>query len=317
MNDFRQAAGPLGDLPWGAPHNFLGLPGEHSGFEQSAVALLPVPYEATVSWMSGTRHGPGAIIDASHYLELYDHELDLEPYTVGIHTLPELLLPSTGPGAALPLLRTAVDVLLDRDKFVVMLGGEHSLSSPPILAHADRLRDGERLTVLQLDAHTDLRSEYDGTPYSHACVMHRVLDRVDLVPVGIRSMTATERAVTRDRAIPITFAHELGDPGWIDRVVDALGETVYITFDVDYFDPGIMPSTGTPEPGGGAWYPTLELLERVFRERAVIGCDVVELSPIPGLVAPNLLAAKLVYKLIGFWARSRPDRNPERPEAVE
>ena len=300
VNDFRQAPGPLGDVPWGAPHNFLGLPPEHTAFDDCAITLLPVPYEATVSWMRGTGKGPGAILDASHHLELYDHELDTEPYLAGIHTLPELLLPASGPREALAVLREVMDALLARGKFVIMLGGEHSLSSPPILAHADRLPDGDRLSVLQLDAHTDLRPEYDGTPWSHASVMHRVVDQVDLVPVGVRSMTTDERALARERQIPITFGHQLGTAGWIDRVVDALGERVYITFDVDFLDPAIMPSTGTPEPGGGTWYPTLELLNRVFRERTVVGADVVELAPIPGLVAPDFLAAKLVYKLIAF-----------------
>jgi agmatinase len=309
VNDFRNVTGPLTGLPWGAPHNFLGLPAEHCDFESSAVALLPVPYEATVSWMSGTRRGPGALIDASHHLELYDHELDAEPFRIGIHTLPELLLPASGPGAALDVLREGMEGLLERGKFVIVLGGEHSLSCPPILAHADRLGN-ERLTVLQLDAHCDLRSEYDGTGHSHASVMHRVMDRADVVPVGIRSMTADERALVRQRRIPILFSHELESDGWIDRALECLGERVYITFDIDYFDPGIMPSTGTPEPGGGRWHPTLALLERVFRERTVVGCDVVELSPIPGLVAPDFLAAKLVYKMIGLHAQTRGNRQP-------
>lgn len=311
MNEFRQVAGPLADLPWGAPHTFLGVPEADTTFDEAPVAILPVPYEATVTWMSGTRHGPGAIITASQHLETYDHELDAEPYAAGLHTLPELLLPAVGPETALAVLRTAIDALLDRQKFVVMLGGEHSLSGPPILAHASRLPAGQRLSVLQLDAHSDLRDEYDGTPYSHASVMRRVLDRVDLVPVGVRSLTGEERALISDRSLPVTFAHEMQEEGWIDRVVDSLGDKVYITFDVDYLDPGVMPSTGTPEPGGGSWFPTLALLDRVFRERSVVGCDVVELAPIPGLVAPDFLAAKLVYKMIGFWARGEaPSRNP-------
>ncbi len=305
MNEFREGAagvpGSLAAFVWGAPDTFLGLPPEHTDFEEAGVVLLPVPYEATVSWMSGTKHGPGAIMTASHYVELYDHQLDREPYTIGIHTLPELLLTHEGPEQALNELRGVMDVLVATGKFVVMVGGEHSLSSPPILAHADHL-GGKRLSVLQLDAHTDLRTEYGGTPFSHACVMHRVHERADLVPVGIRSLTREERSLMREKNIPVIFAHELSTDGWMDRTLDALGPDVYITFDVDFLDPGVMPATGTPEPGGGSWNSTMRLLERVFRERHVVGCDVVELAPIPGMVAPDFLAAKLIYKMVGFHA---------------
>ena len=305
MNEFRNAAtelpASLTAFSWGAPDSFLGLPSEHSEYEAAGVVLVPVPYEATVSWRGGTKDGPKAVIDASHYVELYDHELDAEPYTIGIHTLPELLLPSAGPEQALAMLRGVMDVLAESGKFVIMVGGEHSLSSAPILTHADKLGE-RRLTVLQFDAHADLRCEYGGTPFSHACVMHRVIERVDIVPVGIRSLTGDERALIRAKGIPVVFSHELVGEEWIDRVVDALGPDVYITFDVDYLDPGLMPSTGTPEPGGGTWHPTLSLMERVFRERNVVGCDVVELSPISGMVAPDFLTAKLIYKMIGFRA---------------
>ena len=308
MNEFRESGGEalprsLQELPWGAPESFLGLPAVETRFADASIAVLPVPYETTVSYMGGTRHGPRALLHASRYVELYDHELDMEPYSVGITTLPELMLSGAGPEVALGELRTAYDALLDAGKFVIMLGGEHSISGPPIVAHADREPGG--LTVLQFDAHSDLRTEYEGTPFSHASVMYRVHERVRLVPVGIRSLTAEERRLMRDHGIEPVFGHELGHDGWIDRVLGALGERVYITFDVDYFDPSIMPSTGTPEPGGGTWQPTLALLEAVFRERRVVGCDVVELAPIPGLVAPDFTAAKLVYKLAGFWCRYR------------
>lgn len=310
MNDFREGGAPksmletLRGLPWAPAENFLGLPAEYATFETSKVVVLPVPYEATVSYMGGTRFGPRALLHASRYVELYDHELDAEPYTVGIHTLPNLALSGAGPETALGELRQAMDELIATGKFVIMLGGEHSLSGPPILAHADRLGD-RSLSVLQLDAHADLRAEYEGTPLSHACVMYRVHERVKLVPVGIRSLTGEERTLMRTRRIPTIFGHELSDTTWIDRALGALGPDVYVTIDVDYFDPAVMPSTGTPEPGGGEWHATMRLLERVFRERNVVGCDVVELAPIPGLVAPDFLAAKLVYKLIGYHAQGR------------
>ncbi len=315
MNEFRdRGAGDdlpagLSGRPWAPPNNFLGLPPGEATFASSPVVLLPVPYEATVSYMSGTRFGPRGLLHASRYIELYDHELDCEPYKVGVHTLPELVLSGSGPEAALDELRQVVDGLLDAGKFVILLGGEHSVSAAPILAHADRA-DGE-LSVLQLDAHADLRAEYEGTPFSHACVMHRVHDRARLVPVGIRSLTSAERSLMRELTIPTIFGHELVGDEWIDRALDSLGDTVYVTIDVDYFDPSLMPSTGTPEPGGGTWYLTLQLLERVFREKRVVGCVVVELAPIPGQVAPDVLAAKLVYKLIGFYALTREAREPK------
>jgi len=310
VNEFRvggRAGGPtarLDKLPWAPGENFLGLPEEHARFEDVGVVILPVPYEATVSYMGGTRFGPRGLLHASRFVELYDHELDAEPYTIGVHTLPELMLTGAGPGKAMRELRRAFDALLGSGKFVIMLGGEHSVSGPPILAHADRLERG-KLSVLQLDAHADLRAEYEGTPYSHACVMHTVHERVKLVQVGIRSLTAEERALQRKRRMTVVFGHELDQPDWEDRVMRALGRDVYITVDVDYFDPAVMPATGTPEPGGGAWNPTIRLLDRVFRERNVVGADVVELAPLPGMVAPDFLAAKLVYKLIGFHARGR------------
>jgi len=295
----------LAELPWGEPVGFLGLPEPVPSLAQAPVVILPVPYEATVSWLGGTRFGPRRLLEASRYVELYDHELDGEFHHVGIHTLPELMLSAEGPAAALTELRAACDELLAMDKFVIMLGGEHAISAPPIEAHVARL--GQRpLSVLQLDAHADLRPEYHGSPYSHACVMYRVHRQVNLVQVGIRAITTEERALMRDRKVPVIFGHELeaGD-GWIERAVAALGPDVYITIDVDYFDPSLMPSTGTPEPGGGQWYPTLRLLERVFRERHVVGVDVVELAPIPALGAPDFLAAKLVYKLVAYHQRGR------------
>jgi agmatinase len=303
----------LAELSWGAPLNFLGLPeGDAPSLEHAGVVMLPVPYEATVSYMGGTRFGPRRILEASRAIELYDHELDTEPYRVGVHTLPELLLTGAGPEAALAELRTAFDALLADGRFVLMLGGEHSISAPPIEAHAARL-GSRRLSVLQLDAHGDLRAEYEGTPFSHACVMYRVHEAVTLVPVGIRAITAEERRLIREKEIPTIFAHEL-DPEerWIERALDALGPDVYITIDIDYFDPGLVPSTGTPEPGGGTWYPTLRLLERVFAERNVVGADLVELAPLPGIVAPDFLAAKLAYKLVAYHQRARDAAPPRR-----
>ena len=294
----------LNDLSWELPRNFLGLDDDTSNFDNAKVVILPVPYEATTSYGAGTGAGPAAIIESSRYIELYDQELDNEPYEVGIATLPELHLTGAGPEAAIRELREAYDAVVEAgggNKFVIALGGEHSISSAPILSWVDRMK-GKRLSVLQFDAHTDLRHEYEGSPYSHAAVMHRVHENVDLVAVGIRAITKEERELARaSKNIHLFLADDIhtGD-AWMDEVMSKLGENVYISFDVDGFDPALVPSTGTPEPGGLQWYPVMKLLRRVFKERNVVSADVVELAPIPGLSAPDFLVAKLVYKMIGY-----------------
>ena len=294
----------LNDLSWELPRNFLGLTEEASDFDSAQVVILPVPYEATTSYGAGTGGGPAAIIESSRYIELYDQELDNEPYEVGIATLPELHLTGAGPEAAIQELREAYDAVVEAgggNKFVIALGGEHSISSAPILSWVNRMK-GKRLSVLQFDAHTDLRHEYEGSAYSHAAVMHRVHENVDLVAVGIRAITKDERELARaSNNIHLFLADDIhtGD-AWMDDVMSKLGEDVYISFDVDGFDPSLVPSTGTPEPGGLQWYPVMKLLRRVFKERNVVSADVVELAPIPGLSAPDFLVAKLVYKMIGY-----------------
>ncbi|HEU0052976.1 MAG TPA: agmatinase [Longimicrobium sp.] len=299
----------LRDLPWELPRNFLGLEGEPGEWENAGVVILPIPYEATVSYQGGTKRGPAAIIEASRYIELYDQELDAEPGPeIGVTTLPSLHLSSAGPEAAVAELREAYDAILAAagDRLVIGLGGEHSITSAPVGAYVARQPEGRRLTILQFDAHGDLRLEYEGSPFSHASVMARCIDSADLVQVGIRAITSEERQLIRDRAGNVTtiFAEEMWDnEAWIDRAVAALGDDVFITFDVDYFDPALMPATGTPEPGGLPWYPTLKLLRRVFEEKNVVGADVVELAPIGGNAAPDFVVAKLVYKMVGYhWA---------------
>jgi len=295
----------LRKLGWELPHTFLGLDEEASGFGGSKAVVLPVPYEATTSYGGGTAGGPRAILAASRYVELYDQELDADTYEVGIATLPALELSGAGGEAAMGELRGAYETLLEAaaDKFIVMLGGEHSITAEPVLAWADRLAaGGRRLTVLQFDAHTDLRAEYEGSRYSHASVMHRVRDAVDIVAVGVRALAAEEMGLARrDHGIHLFLDDDIhGQDEWIDDMVRLLGNDVYITFDVDVLDPALMPSTGTPEPGGVDWYTVLRVLERVFQKCNVVAADVVELSPIPGLHAPDFLAAKLVYKMIGY-----------------
>lgn len=305
----EQIPAALRDLPWELPRNFLGLEGDAATWQNAGVVVLPIPYESTVSYQGGTKLGPDAIIQASRFIELYDQELDSEPGpAVGVHTLPALHLTSAGPEAAVKELRECMDAILAEadGKLVIGLGGEHSITSAPVLAHADRLPEGRRLTILQFDAHGDLRLEYEGSAYSHAAVMAQCIDRADLVQVGIRAITSEERALIRERGITTIFADEMWeDTSWIDRAFDALGDDVFITFDVDYFDPSLMPATGTPEPGGPAWYPTMKLLRRVFEEKNVVGVDVVELAPIGGNAAPDFVVAKLVYKMIAYHSLSR------------
>lgn len=306
--DPAPARGALSDLPWELPHRFLGLDEEASAFETSGAVILPVPYESTTSYGGGAKAGPGAILEASRFIELYDQEFDLEPAPVyGVHTLPSVELTRAGAEPAMAELREVHDRVLEvaGDRFVLMLGGEHSVSAPAIRSHA--ARSDERLTVLQFDAHADLRPQYEGSPWSHASAMARVIDVADVVGVGLRAVSQEEVDVAKAHdGVHLIWADEMWrDDAWMDRALDRLGERVYITFDVDYFDPSLVPSTGTPEPGGGDWYRTLAFLKRVFAERTVVGCDVVELAPTPGLHAPDFLVAKLVYKLLTYRFQDR------------
>jgi len=292
----------LAGLPWELPHTFLGLDEEASALAASKAVILPVPYESTTSFGGGTRSGPRAILEASRYIELWDQELGTDPSVVGIHTFPSLELTREGAGPAMLELEEAYGAVLQAShgRFPIMLGGEHSISAPAIRAVA--ARQDRRLHVLQMDAHADLRASYEGTPHSHASAMRRILDVADVVGVGIRGISQEEVEVAEATAgVTLVYADGMWeDDRWMEEALEALGDPVYITFDVDYFDPTLVPSTGTPEPGGGDWYRTLRFLRRVFRERTVLACDVVELAPVPGFPAPDFLVAKLVYKLLGY-----------------
>lgn len=309
----RGVPSELADLPWELPRGFLGLDQPDDSLRGADAVVLPVPYESTTSWGGGTRAGPDAIISASRYVELYDQELGCEPGgSLAIHTLPALELTRAGASSAMEELEGAYRRVADElgDGFLLMLGGEHSISAPAIVAQAQRLTVGEgggrgaegRLSVLQMDAHADLRAEYEGTPSSHASAMARVLDHADVVGVGLRGVSREEieASESSDRSTLIWADEMWASDDWMDRALEALGPRVYLTFDVDYFDPSIMPSTGTPEPGGGDWYRTLRFLRRVFDEREVVAADIVELAPTPGLPAPDFVVAKLAYKLISY-----------------
>lgn len=286
------------------PSNFALLPPELSSYETSPVVVLPVPFERTTSYGKGTVHGPAAILRASQSMETWDEELGREICEIGIATAAPYLPESFDMAEALAELEAECVRHMERDKFLVTLGGEHSLTIAPI--RAARRVFGE-IGVVQFDAHADLREEYEGTPYSHASVMHRVLeDGLPALPIGIRSLSGPEAALARDRGLPIVWGSALeGLEGRFVDLLDQLPESIYLTFDLDFFDPSLLPATGTPEPGGGSWWPTLRLLRRLFETKRVVAADVVELAPIGGQPASDFVAAKLVYKMIGYWSQQR------------
>ncbi len=278
--------------------SFGGTRPEARSYADSNVVILPIPLDRTTSYLGGTRHGPHEILVASTHLELWDEEVRADVHGIGLYTLPEMELPF---GDLVDVMReierVADEVVRDR-KFLVVLGGEHSIT-PPVVRAMVRTHPG--ISVLQLDAHADLRETYMGSPLNHACAMRRVLESAPCTQVGIRSLSTEEaEAVSSLRTRVFYDVERRQTPDWIDRVVDSLNQTVYITIDCDALDPAIMPAVGTPEPGGLSWYEMLALLKAVVSRRQVVGFDLVELCPIPGLVAPNFLSAKLVYKLLSY-----------------
>ncbi len=291
-----------GDIPWELPHTFLGLDAEASALDTSDAVILPVPWEATTSWMQGTRLGPQAIVEASRYIELWDHELEVDASALRVHTYPAVELTRAGAEPGMAELERVYDRIAEAtgDRFRLMLGGEHSVSSPAIRATAARLN--ARPTVLQFDAHADLRAQYEGSPANHACAMARVLDVADVVGVGIRGISREEVEVAQSTdGVHLIYADQMwNSDSWMDQALERITGPVYITFDVDYWDPSFMPSTGTPEPGGGDWYQTLKFMRRVFAERNVVAADIVELAPTPGLHAPNFMTAKLGFKMLVY-----------------
>jgi agmatinase len=267
-------------------------------FDHARVVILPVPLDRTTSYVPGTRNGPHEILVASAHMELWDEETQTDIHSVGIFTLPEMEFPFASMDEVMSEIRRVTSELLARDKFPLVLGGEHSITGPVVAAVAAKYPG---VSVLQIDAHGDLRDSYMGTPHNHACVMRRVLEYARATQVGIRSLSPEEAAAVPGLPTEIFYDYNMRhDPNWMDRVVDSLGETVYITIDCDGLDPAIMPAVGTPEPGGLSWYEALALLRRVIERRRVVGCDLVELCPLPGLVAPNFLCAKLLYKILSY-----------------
>jgi agmatinase len=275
--------------------NFGYLPDEYSNLESAAIAIIPVAYDGTSTWIKGADKGPDAIIDASANMELYDIETDSEVYKKGIFTEDAV----AGEMTVVEMLEAVTETVryhLEENKFAVVIGGEHSVSIGAVKAHVQKYPE---LTVLQLDAHADLRDKYNGSKYNHACVMARTKELCPIVQVGIRSMPSSEKELFDKKNA--FFAKDICNrTDWIKKVVSRLPERVYVTIDLDVFDPGIMPSTGTPEPGGLLWYDVLALLKEVAEKKNVVGFDVVELCPNERNKAPDFLAAKLIYKFLSY-----------------
>ncbi len=282
-----------------APALFLGLAPEESRLEKARVAVVPAPFDQTTSYLPGTRFGPAAILSASRQVEFYDEELDREPFEIGIATLGEIGIEPADLERGLRRLEEVVEELDSRGIVPLTLGGEHSLSIAPVAALKRRYPG---LSVLQLDAHLDLRDSYQGTKLSHASVMRRVRDLgVPTVPVGIRSVSREEADYVHAEKAPVFLAREIRAQGLpVDAVLAELTNPVYVSIDLDAFDPAFVPGVGTPEPGGLTWDESLRLLRAVFERRQVVGIDVVELCPIPGQIVSEFFAAKLVNKLIGY-----------------
>ena len=277
---------------------FGGITPTTNDFGTARVVILPIPLDRTTSYVPGTRNGPHEILVASSHVELWDEETETDVHGIGVCTLPEMEFPFASIDDVMREIHRVATELVSRDKFPFVLGGEHSITAPIVEAVAKR---HPGLSVLQIDAHADLRDSFMGTPYNHACAMRRVLDYARTTQVGIRSLSPEEAADIPSLPTRIFYDYNMRqDPHWIDRVVDSLGKDVYITIDCDGLDPAIMPSVGTPEPGGLSWYETLALLRRVIEARNVVGCDLVELAPLAGNVAPNFLCAKLIYKILSY-----------------
>ncbi|WP_397363631.1 agmatinase [Olleya sp. R77988] len=274
---------------------YAGIPEELAKLEQAKIVLIPVPYDGTSTWQKGADKGPEAFLNASENMELYDIETATEVYKQGVY-LAEAVTENSLPEVMVEAVHQATKSFIKRNKFVTIFGGEHSVSIGTIRAFNEMFPS---LTVLQLDAHADLRKTYEGSTCNHACAMYEASQNTNLIQVGIRSMDVMEKTVMDEEKT--YFAHQMAiDDTWMDAAIDQMTENVFITIDLDVFDPSIMPSTGTPEPGGLLWYETLEFLKQVFEEKNVVGFDIVELCPNKIDKSSDFLAAKLYYKMLSY-----------------
>tara|TARA_R110001583_G_C5589055_1_gene403600 strand:- start:236 stop:1183 length:948 start_codon:yes stop_codon:yes gene_type:complete len=274
---------------------YAGIPENYSKIEQSKIVLIPVPYDGTSTWQKGADKGPEAFLNASENMELYDIETDSEVYKEGVY-LADAITENSSPEAMVNVVHQTTKQYINKNKFVTLFGGEHSVSIGTIRAFNECF---DNLSVLHIDAHADLRKEYEGSSCNHACAVYEANQTTNLVQVGIRSMEISEKRVMNlDK---VFFAHDMAvNEDWMDDVIDQLTSNVFITFDLDALDSSIMPSTGTPEPGGLFYYETLEFLKKVFEEKNVVGFDMVELCPNPTEKSSDFLAAKLYYKMLSY-----------------
>ncbi|MCB7128708.1 MAG: agmatinase [Candidatus Brocadiales bacterium] len=285
------------------PYNFGALPEEDSQLEKSRLVILPVPYDSTASYRTGAKEGPRAIINASRNLETFDEELLCDVTSQGIHTLPELMPDHRGPEHMIKRVEEAAEKILKQGKLLVTLGGEHSITLGTVRAHKKIF---PKLSVLQIDAHLDLRDSYAGSIYSHASVMRRVYELTGITQVGIRSFCEEEYDFVKKNNLKPFYQRDINKTeNWPDEVVERVSDEVYVTVDLDGLDPSIMPSTGTPEPGGLGWYEVLRLLRKISEKSRIVGFDVTELCPEADNTAPDFLAARLVYKLATYTLTSK------------
>jgi len=274
---------------------YAGIPEENSKIETSKIVLIPVPYDGTSTWQKGADKGPEAFLQASENMELYDIETDSEVYKKGIY-LADVVTENSSPEAMVNAVHNITKTYIKKNKFVTLFGGEHSISIGTIRAFNECF---DNLTVVQIDAHADLRKEYDGSNCNHACAVYEANQNTNLIQVGIRSMDIIETTIMDKNKM--FFAHDLAtDDYWMENAIDLMTKNVFLTIDLDAFDPSIMPSTGTPEPGGLFWYETLEFLKKIFKEKNVVGFDIVELCPNPTEKSSDFLAAKLYYKMLSY-----------------
>jgi agmatinase len=276
--------------------NFLGLPPDDSSREKARYSIVPVAYEGTVTYGTGTKHGPAAIIAASREVETYDAVTGVDLADVGVCTLPEVAAVATGPEQMVARVEEVIAAELEAGRTPIMLGGEHSLTTGAVRAYHRKLPG---LSVLQFDAHLDLRDSYQGSPYSHASAMRRVRELCPHVCVGARNCSAEEKEYIAREHVPVFWAREvIGRNDWYDRCLQHLSRDVYVTFDLDGFDPAVMPAVGTPEPGGLGWHDAVNFLQYASTKKNIVGADIVELAPIPGLLYPDFTAAQLTAALI-------------------
>ena len=276
-------------------NNYAGIPDEFAQLEKAKVVLIPVPYDGTSTWGKGADKGPQAFLEASENMEWYDIETDTEVYQQGIY-LANAIDEDSSPEAMVNAVHKVTKEYIKRNKFVTLFGGEHSISIGTIRAFNECF---DNLTVLHIDAHADIRKSYNGSKFNHACAVHEASQTTNLIQVGIRSMDAIEKTFIDEEKT--FFAHDMvNDEYWTDKVIDLMTDNVFITFDLDVLDPSIMPSTGTPEPGGLFYYETLEFLKQVFEDKNVVGFDIVELCPNKTDRTSDYLAAKLYYKMLSY-----------------